>query len=189
LLAESQYLRYHSGSFGEEWLITSEQIRAARAMIRWEQRDLADASGVSLPSVKRLETSPGPLAAQPKTSAALKSALELAGIEFTNGVQPGVRLKAVQIAMTEEAFKVGLTKFGPMLRANAQFGGLRLVREGPTMVKLVRLAREIGQASQRNGLALFNPGVAHEGVDETKVEYIFADWAGAAIRRADRASD
>lgn len=74
--------------------ITSEQLRAARALIRWEQRHLADASGVSLPSIKRLETHPGPLAAQPLTLAALISALEKAGVMFVpeNGEGPGVRL-------------------------------------------------------------------------------------------------
>jgi transcriptional regulator with XRE-family HTH domain len=74
-------------------LITSEQIRAARALLRWEQRNLAEASGVSLPSIKRLETSPGNLSAQPRTIDALRAALEAAGIEFTNGDQPGVRLR------------------------------------------------------------------------------------------------
>ena len=75
--------------------ITSEQVRAARALLRWEQRDLAKASGISLPSVKRLETQPGALAAQPKTIAALRKALEKAGVEFIaeNGGGAGVRLR------------------------------------------------------------------------------------------------
>jgi transcriptional regulator with XRE-family HTH domain len=76
-------------------VITSEQVRAARALIRWEQRDLAESSKVSLPSIKRLETSPGPLSAQPRTVDAIRSALEAAGVEFIpeNGGGPGVRLK------------------------------------------------------------------------------------------------
>ena len=73
--------------------LTSELIRAARALLRWEQRDLADASSVSLPTVKRLEARPGILAAHGSTVAALKRALESAGVEFTNGDQPGVRLR------------------------------------------------------------------------------------------------
>jgi transcriptional regulator with XRE-family HTH domain len=74
--------------------ITSEQVRAARALLRWEQRDLAEASGVSLPSVKRLEIQPGLLAAHERTIAELRKALEKAGIEFIeeNGGGPGVRL-------------------------------------------------------------------------------------------------
>jgi transcriptional regulator with XRE-family HTH domain len=74
-------------------MITSEQIRAARALLRWEQKDLAGASKVSLPSVKRLETIRGALAAQERTVERLRRALEAAGVEFTNGGQPGVRLR------------------------------------------------------------------------------------------------
>jgi transcriptional regulator with XRE-family HTH domain len=73
--------------------LTSELIRAARALLRWEQRRLADASSVSLPTVKRLESRPGILAAHGSTVAALKRALENAGVDFTNGDQPGVRLR------------------------------------------------------------------------------------------------
>jgi hypothetical protein len=76
-------------------MLTSEQVRAARALLRWEQKDLAGASTVSLPSIQRLETKPGPLAAQPRTVAAIRAALEQAGVEFIpeNGGGPGVRLR------------------------------------------------------------------------------------------------
>lgn len=76
-------------------MLTSEQIRAARALIRWEQKDLAEASKVSLPSIKRLEAQPGPLAAQERTVEALRQALEAAGVIFVqeNGEGPGVRLR------------------------------------------------------------------------------------------------
>jgi hypothetical protein len=75
--------------------ITSELIRAARALLRWEQRHLAEASSISLPTIKRLETKPGVLAAHHSTVNALKRALETAGVEFTNGASPGVRLRPV----------------------------------------------------------------------------------------------
>ncbi len=74
--------------------ITSELIRAARALLRWEQRDLARASGISLPTIKRLEVAPGVLAAHSSTVTALRGAFESAGIEFINGAAPGVRLRA-----------------------------------------------------------------------------------------------
>ncbi|ANL55072.1 hypothetical protein AMC82_CH03914 [Rhizobium phaseoli] len=78
-------------------MITSEQIRAARALLRWEQKDLAEASSVSLPSIKRLEGQPGALSAQSRTIEALKRALEEAGVVFqaageTVGGGPGVRM-------------------------------------------------------------------------------------------------
>ena len=76
-------------------VLTSEQIRAARMLLRWEQRDLAEASGISLPSIKRLETQPGPLSAQERTLAELRRALEKAGVEFIaeNGGGAGIRMK------------------------------------------------------------------------------------------------
>ena len=79
---------------------TSEVIRAARALLRWDQRDLAEASSISLPTIKRLESKPGPLEAHTSTVAALVRALETAGIEFIdeNGGGPGVRLRKRQRA-------------------------------------------------------------------------------------------
>jgi transcriptional regulator with XRE-family HTH domain len=75
--------------------MTSEQLRAARMLLRWEQKDIAEASGISLPAIKRLETIPGPLAAQSRTIEAIRTALEKAGIEFIDedGGGPGVRLR------------------------------------------------------------------------------------------------
>jgi hypothetical protein len=75
--------------------LSSEQVRAARALIRWEQRDLAEASKVSLGSIKRLESQPGLLAAQPRTIDTIRAALETAGVIFVeeNGEGPGVRLR------------------------------------------------------------------------------------------------
>jgi transcriptional regulator with XRE-family HTH domain len=75
--------------------MTSELIRAARALLRWEQRHLAEASSVSLPTIKRLEAKAGILVAHNSTVAALRKAFEAAGVEFTNGDQPGVRLRRI----------------------------------------------------------------------------------------------
>jgi transcriptional regulator with XRE-family HTH domain len=74
-------------------MLTSEQIRGARGMLRLEQQDLAERSGVSLETVKRIEQIPGPISALASTAAALQKALEAAGIEFTNDGQPGVRMR------------------------------------------------------------------------------------------------
>jgi len=59
---------------------------------------LAERSGVSIPTIKRLEGQDGPLAANTRTVAALQSALEAAGCvfidgEYTGAGGPGVRLK------------------------------------------------------------------------------------------------
>ena len=76
-------------------LITSEQIRAARAFLRWSASDLADSSGVSTATIKRLEVMRGTPAGQIRTLTAIKQALEAAGIEFVGSPEdaPGVRLK------------------------------------------------------------------------------------------------
>jgi transcriptional regulator with XRE-family HTH domain len=74
-------------------ILTSELVRAARALLRWEQRQLAEASSVSLPTIKRLEAKPGVLLAHNSTVAALRAAFEAAGVEFTNGDRPGVRMR------------------------------------------------------------------------------------------------
>ena len=72
--------------------MTSEHVRAARMLLRWEQKNLAKRSGISLPTIKRLETRPGPLGAYASTLAAIRTAFEDEGIEFFNGEAPGVRL-------------------------------------------------------------------------------------------------
>lgn len=84
--------------------MTSEQLRAARALLRWEQKDLASASGVSLPSIKRIETKPGRIAAFHSTLTGLRSALELAGIEFLeDGQAAGCGGAGVRLRMGPEA--------------------------------------------------------------------------------------
>lgn len=76
-------------------MLTSEQIRAARAMLRMEQAALAEAAGVSVETIKRLEAQNGPLlSGRIATLSAIEKALMKAGVEFTNGDEPGVKLKA-----------------------------------------------------------------------------------------------
>lgn len=72
--------------------MTSEQVRAARALLRWEQKDLATATMISLATIKRLETIRGDLPAQARTIEAFRLAFEKAGVEFLDDGQ-GVRLK------------------------------------------------------------------------------------------------
>ncbi len=78
--------------------MTSEHVRAARALLRWEQKELAERSGVSLPTIKRLETQPGVLGAYAGTVAAIRRTLEDQGIEFQNEDACGVRLRKVAAA-------------------------------------------------------------------------------------------
>jgi len=74
-------------------MLTSDQIRAARALLRWSARELAEKAGISLPTVQRLEAAEGIPSTSVKTLMAVQAALEAAGVEFTNGDAPGVRLR------------------------------------------------------------------------------------------------
>ena len=74
-------------------MLTAEQVRGARAMLRMEQRQLADAAGVSVETIKRMERAAGEVPTNARTATAIQRALEAAGVEFTNGDQPGVKLR------------------------------------------------------------------------------------------------
>jgi hypothetical protein len=117
-------------------MVTSEQVRAARALLRWEQKDLAGASMVSLPSIQRLETKPGPLAAQARTVAAIVAALEAAGVEFTNGGQPGVRMKPIFVHSEQGSGRLLFVRSGSNLPDGKWDGGRPI---GGALPKLVRL--------------------------------------------------
>ena len=67
------------------------QCRAARAFIALSQADLARLAVVPVASVADFET--GVMTLRPPDLDALQHALEGAGVEFTNGERPGVRLR------------------------------------------------------------------------------------------------
>lgn len=75
--------------------VSIRQIKAARALLGWSQDDLANQSGVSVPTVKRLEAADGDVGGRAETGDALVAALEKAGVEFIpeNGGGAGVRLR------------------------------------------------------------------------------------------------
>ena len=74
--------------------MTSAQLRAARAMLDWSQSDLARESGLSVETIKRLERMKGILdATKVSTLTSITDAFAEAGVEFTNGEAPGVRLR------------------------------------------------------------------------------------------------
>jgi len=73
--------------------ISIRQIKAARALLEWSQEHLSAASGVSIATIRRLESLRGDLGGRPDTVAKIVAAIEGQGVEFTNGEQPGVRLR------------------------------------------------------------------------------------------------
>jgi len=75
--------------------ITGAQIRAARALIRWSAKELAKAAGIGVATVSRAEVEDGTTSLTGANLAAIRLALEAAGIEFIpeNGGGVGVRFK------------------------------------------------------------------------------------------------
>lgn len=76
--------------------ISIRQVKAARALLGWSASDLARASGVSIPTVARLESGDGQLGGRQATRGAIREALERAGVVFIaedNG-GAGVRLRS-----------------------------------------------------------------------------------------------
>jgi len=76
-------------------MITGPQIRAARGLLRWSARELAEKSGVSLPTIQRMESAEGVPSASAKSVDAIQRAMERAGVEFIpeNGGGDGVRFR------------------------------------------------------------------------------------------------
>jgi hypothetical protein len=75
--------------------ISSAQMRAARALLRWSAVDLAKASKVGVATIRRVEVVDGEIPVTLANEAALRRALEAAGVEFIdeNGGGAGVRLR------------------------------------------------------------------------------------------------
>ncbi len=80
-------------------MITSAQLKAARALLGMDQKTLAEASGLSLPTIQRMEASEGTIRGNVDSLMKLVSALAAAGIELigedtvSSSGGRGVRLK------------------------------------------------------------------------------------------------
>lgn len=73
-------------------MISSAQCRAARGLLRWTQEELARKSRVSVVTIRNFEAEK---TANPQNSTLklLEITFDQEGVEFTNGGQPGVRMK------------------------------------------------------------------------------------------------
>ena len=82
-----------NGSRGK-LMISAAQLRAARGLVGWSQTELARRAGLSLPTVKRVETDLG-IRVSDDARIKLRRALEAAGVAFIdeNGGGAGVRLR------------------------------------------------------------------------------------------------
>jgi transcriptional regulator with XRE-family HTH domain len=81
--------------------ITGAQVRAARELIKWSQIKLAAETGVSLASIAKFEV--GGERPPMLDLSVVERMLSDAGVEFTNGGQPGVRMKRAPPRISDEA--------------------------------------------------------------------------------------
>ena len=92
-------------------MITSQQMRAARAMLGIDQRQLAEMAGLSLPTIQRMESSDGQVRGIVNTLVRVINALESGGIELIGenaasmGVGRGVRLRDTSEGTTTVRFE------------------------------------------------------------------------------------
>ena len=69
-------------------MLQTAQIRAARALLGWNQGDLATAANVSIATIRRIEAKEGPMMGYVSTLMSIQSAFESAGIRFLDN-EPG----------------------------------------------------------------------------------------------------
>ncbi len=77
-------------------MMFTEQVKAARALLHWDQQQLSDSAELAISTIKKLEAKPGPITGNANTVWKLQKALEDAGIVFINEDDsggPGVRLR------------------------------------------------------------------------------------------------
>ena len=74
-------------------MITSDQIRAARALLRWSGKDLAEKTGLGFSTLMRLEVLEGVPSAQAKTLETIQKSFEKAGIEFIGTPEAGAGVR------------------------------------------------------------------------------------------------
>jgi len=80
-------------------MITAAQMRAARALLGMDQRQLAEAAGISVPTIQRMEASHGQVRGNVDSVVKVVESLERAGVELiaegapSTGGGRGVRLK------------------------------------------------------------------------------------------------
>jgi transcriptional regulator with XRE-family HTH domain len=82
-------------------MVTASQLRAARALVNIDQRQLAERAGLSLPTIQRMEASDGVIRGNVDSLTKLIAALDAVGVELigdnavSQGGGRGVRLKAL----------------------------------------------------------------------------------------------
>ncbi len=157
-------------------MLRGEQIRAARALTRMDQAVLAEAAGLSLPTVKRLEATFGPISANTSTEEALRQAFSEAGVVFIDAADddqgPGVRLRGSGHPMKIRE------------RVNARLATFRDQGVRPVEIRL----HVVEAAIFARSLGLDDPPRSYEGIPVAVDPYRTSVLRGTNPGRANRVS-
>jgi transcriptional regulator with XRE-family HTH domain len=87
--------------------MTPSQCRAARGLLNWTQDEMASAARLSVVTVRNFENEKS--TPQRASLDVIQRALEAAGVEFTNGEQPGVRLTGAAAAQSAKTLSASIS--------------------------------------------------------------------------------
>ena len=126
--------------------MTPAQCRAARALLDLTQTQLAEAAGFGLSTVVDFERLRREVSAD--AIAAIRSALEAAGIEFTNGGEPGVKFRKRESPEAATQRRGNTFQMNPRDQYSDAFGGHKGLDNGkhgggPAIMKRDRRRRRV----------------------------------------------
>jgi transcriptional regulator with XRE-family HTH domain len=152
-------------------LITVEQCRAARGLLGWSQSELASRAGLSVPTVRRFETSAG-LRVSDEARVKLQTSLEAAGVEFIeeNGRGAGVRFRSIPGPNEDRRYSVPMRSVQlRMARAAVGWGVRELAKEaGVTANTVTRI--ENGADAKRTTMTALQGALEAAGIQFTNGE-------------------
>ena len=131
-------------------MITTAQLRAARALIGWTQDELAAHSGISKPTIARLELSTGPIGGYAGTREKLVKALETAGIIFIaeKDEGAGVRLKKSASSLDAQIADAKQRSNAKVPAGTSPASGMAILRRGHAQNELRTLKEKRRRAKQ-----------------------------------------
>lgn len=169
--------------------MTPAQCRAARGLIRWNQDDLAREAAVSVVTVRNFENEKS--APQRASLEVMQRALEAAGVQFTNGGQPGVRMKVATMPLEQFLNTLSLYEHNRLRsksvhvpgEAQPKFG-FAFVYKDTTGVSLMLESKVLGRASwKRNGIS-FDPPLNGGQLLQTCTDDDLEKWVSLAYHRS-----
>jgi DNA-binding XRE family transcriptional regulator len=163
----------------------------ARAGLAMTAEALAGSAGVSKVTLSDFEV--GKRSPHPRTLIAIRDALEAAGVEFTNGGQPGVRLKGKVHGMMRKDFLDALRSFehkrllGTGIHyapENQPIFGFALVYDvGDAFADLMFGPKAIGRVGLDSGIVSFDPPLP-TATGTTAFDDDLLEWASRAYHRS-----